>query len=89
MTLGNVNEAPTDITLKTLSAPAVAENAAAGTEIGALLAMDPDLNDTFTFTLTDNAGGRFKIDATGTSCWSRTARSSISRPRSPTRSRFR
>ena len=24
--------------------------------------MDPDLNDTFTFTLTDNAGGRFKIE---------------------------
>lgn len=62
MTLGNVDEAPTDITLKTLSGPVVAENAAAGTEIGALLAMDPDLNDTFTFTLTDNAGGRFKIE---------------------------
>ncbi|KAB0268231.1 hypothetical protein [Microvirga brassicacearum] len=66
ITLTDVNEAPTDIILKTLSAPAVAENAATGTEIGALLAADPDLNDTFTFTLKDDAGGRFKLDATGT-----------------------
>jgi serralysin len=62
MTLDNINEAPTDIALKTLSAPAVAENAATGTEIGLLSALDPDLNDSFTFTLTDDAGGRFKID---------------------------
>jgi serralysin len=65
MIVDNVNEAPTGVGLKTLSAPFIAENAAAGTEIGLLTALDPDANDTFTFKLTDDAGGRFKLDATG------------------------
>ena len=63
--LTNVNEAPIDVGVLTLSAPAIAENAANGTEIGPLAAIDPDANDTFTFTLTDSAGGRFKLDASG------------------------
>ncbi|WP_114943759.1 cadherin domain-containing protein [Microvirga calopogonii] len=57
----NVNEAPTDLALGGIVAPAVAENAKAGTEVGALMALDPDANETFTFSLTDNAGGRFQI----------------------------
>jgi serralysin len=61
----NVNEAPSDIKLSTLSAPSVAEGTATGTEIGALSALDPDMGDTFTFTLKDDAQGRFKLDATG------------------------
>ncbi|MBA1157231.1 cadherin domain-containing protein [Microvirga mediterraneensis] len=57
----NVNEAPTDLTLGGIVAPTVAENAAAGAEVGPLMALDPDANETFTFSLTDNAGGRFTI----------------------------
>lgn len=52
------NEAPTDITL---SGASIAEHSANGTEIGALSAIDPDLNDTFTYTLTNDAEGRFAI----------------------------
>lgn len=61
----NVNEAPTDLVVAGITAPKVVENAATGAEIGALLALDQDANDTFTFTLKDDAGGRFKLDATG------------------------
>ncbi|MBZ6076896.1 cadherin domain-containing protein [Microvirga puerhi] len=61
----NVNEAPTDIGILGITAPKVAENAAAGTEIGPLAALDPDANDTFTFKLKDDAGGRFQLDSTG------------------------
>ncbi|WP_114944668.1 cadherin domain-containing protein [Microvirga calopogonii] len=57
--VGNVNEAPTDITL---SKSAVAENSVAGTVVGDLRAFDPDLGDSFTFSLSDNAGGAFKIE---------------------------
>ncbi|WP_262028815.1 cadherin domain-containing protein [Microvirga sp. Mcv34] len=57
----NINEAPTDLTLGGIVAPTVAENAAAGTEVASLMALDPDANETFSFSLTDNAGGRFKI----------------------------
>lgn len=61
----NVNEAPNDLALLGIRAPTVFENAATGTEIGALAALDPDAGDTFTFTLKDDAGGRFKLDSTG------------------------
>ncbi|WP_319799690.1 hypothetical protein [Microvirga rosea] len=61
----NVNEAPTDVSIAAPRTPTVFENAANGTEIGPLDADDPDLNDTFTFKLTDDAGGRFKLDSTG------------------------
>ena len=52
------NDAPTDIAL---AADITAENAANGTVIGALTRLDADipLGDTATYTLTDNAGGRF------------------------------
>jgi Ca2+-binding RTX toxin-like protein len=39
----------------------VAENAA-NALVGTLSALDPDAGDTFTFTLVDDAGGRFAID---------------------------
>jgi hypothetical protein len=39
----------------------VFENAADGTEVGVLSATDPD-NDALTFTLVDDAGGRFVLD---------------------------
>ncbi|MDQ8023972.1 MAG: cadherin domain-containing protein, partial [Moraxellaceae bacterium] len=46
------------------SANAVAENAANGTTVGVTaLATDPDGSDTVSYSLTDNAGGRFSIDA--------------------------
>ena len=55
----NANEAPTDFTL---SASAVTENASVGTIIGTLLnAVDPDAGDTHTYSLTNDAGGRFQI----------------------------
>ena len=43
---------------------AVQEDAADGTVIGSLSAIDPDSGDTFTYTLLDNAGGRFAINST-------------------------
>ena len=52
------NTAPTEIYLTNNS---VVEHAQAGTEIGSLWAFDPDENETFTYTMTDNAGGRFAI----------------------------
>lgn len=52
------NTAPTDITLSNAS---VAEHAANGAEIGSLSAIDPDLKDTFTYVLTNDAEGRFAI----------------------------
>ncbi len=42
----------------------IAENAATGTFIGTLLASDQDAGNTYTYTLTNNAGGRFAIDST-------------------------
>ena len=52
----NVNEAPTDITL---SATAVAENAANASVVGFLATSDPDAGNTFTYALLNDAGGRF------------------------------
>ena len=54
----NANETPTDIALSNAS---VAENTANGTVVGALSDTDPDAGETATFTLTDDAGGRFAI----------------------------
>lgn len=56
-----VNRPPTGIAL---SANSVAENAPNGTLVGGLTAIDPDTGETFTFTLTDDATGRFKIEGT-------------------------
>ncbi|MXN67497.1 tandem-95 repeat protein [Stappia sp. GBMRC 2046] len=55
----DLNERPTDITLSNVS---VEENSADGTVIGTLGAIDPDAGETFTYTLLDDAGGRFQID---------------------------
>jgi Ca2+-binding RTX toxin-like protein len=57
-----VNDTPWDIAL---SGNQVAENSKAGTEVGKLTGSDHD-GDALTFTLLDNAGSRFVIDATGT-----------------------
>ncbi|MBS1168246.1 MAG: hypothetical protein H6R00_4271, partial [Proteobacteria bacterium] len=59
--LSDVNEAPTDLTL---SGGTVAENAAIGTVVGTLAGADPDAGATLSYGLTDDAGGRFAIDAT-------------------------
>jgi Ca2+-binding RTX toxin-like protein len=52
------NQEPADIAL---SVDTVAENSAAGTVVGALSATDPDAGETLTFSLIDDAGGRFAI----------------------------
>ena len=54
----NANETPTDISLSSAS---IAENTANGTVVGALSGTDPDASETATFSLTDNAGGRFAV----------------------------
>ncbi len=63
ITVTDLNENPTNLSLDTNS---VNENAANGTAIGTLTGTDPDAGDSLTYGLTDNAGGRFAIDsATG------------------------
>ncbi|MBW8842874.1 MAG: cadherin domain-containing protein, partial [Sphingomonadales bacterium] len=57
--VADVNEAPTGLAL---SNAAIAENLPAGTIVGTLSAGDPD-HDTLTYSLTDDAGGRFAVDA--------------------------
>lgn len=52
------NTAPTEVILSDSS---VIEHAQTGTVIGSLWTFDPDDDDTFTYTLTDDAGGRFDI----------------------------
>ncbi len=54
------NEAPTDLSFVGTS---VTENSTAGTVVGTATATDPDSGETFTYALTDDAGGRFEIDA--------------------------
>jgi RHS repeat-associated protein len=54
----NVNEAPTAISLTNASVP---ENSVTGTIIGQLSTPDPDQGDTQQYTLTDSAGDRFEI----------------------------
>ena len=62
LSLSNVNEAPTGITLSGGSAP---ENSPGGTIIATASGIDPDAGTAFTWSLTDNAGGRFLIYQTG------------------------
>src|SRR5262249_14729158 len=57
----NNNQPPTSLAL---SNSAVNEFSPDGTVVGALSAIDPDPRDTFTFTLLDDAAGRFAIDGT-------------------------
>ncbi|HEU0100104.1 MAG TPA: cadherin domain-containing protein [Allosphingosinicella sp.] len=57
-----INAPPTGATLS----GSAAENAANGTVVGAVSGIDPDSGDTLTYTLIDNAGGRFGLSSTGT-----------------------
>ncbi|MEH2590705.1 beta strand repeat-containing protein [Bradyrhizobium sp. AZCC 1721] len=69
ITVTGTNDAPTDVAL---AGDTVVENAAAGTVVGTLSATDVDNDDTTSFDLVDDAGGRFafangnQIVATGT-----------------------
>lgn len=61
--LEDVNDAPHGITAdRTLS---IAENSGNGTEVGKFSGQDQDATDGLTFTLVNNAGGRFAITAAG------------------------
>src|SRR5262249_48681648 len=66
ITITNVNEAPTAITLTT---DTVAENLPAGTLVGPFHTADPDTKDTATYTLVSGAGdadnASFSIDVQG------------------------
>lgn len=63
ITITGTNDAPTDLTF---NGGSVAENSANGTVVANVdTVVDPDHVTGFTFDLTDNAGGRFTIDATG------------------------
>ena len=59
VTLDGVNDAPSAVTL---DGAAVAEDASAGTVVGTARGSDPD-GDALTYSLADDAGGRFAIDA--------------------------
>lgn len=63
ISVGNRNDAPTDITLTNAF---VRENARVNDEVGALGAVDQDANESFTYELVNDAGGRFRLDTTGT-----------------------
>ncbi|UBF25627.1 tandem-95 repeat protein [Kovacikia minuta CCNUW1] len=53
------NQAPTNISL---SNSTIAENSANGAIVGTLATTDPDASDTHTYTLLNNAGGRFALN---------------------------
>jgi hypothetical protein len=59
LNLTNVNEAPTDISISDNS---VSEAAGNGTVVGTVSATDQDSGESFTYSLTNDAGGRFAID---------------------------
>lgn len=54
------NDAPTDLTLL---GGIVTENAPPGTTVAVASATDPDMGDVLTYSLSDDAGGRFVIEA--------------------------
>ena len=54
----DVNEAPTDVVV---SGSSVLESSANGTVVASLTGVDQDAGEAFSFTLLDNAGGRFAI----------------------------
>ena len=62
----NVNDNPVTVPADTnVAANTVAENAATGTTVGVTaLATDADAGTTISYSLTDDAGGRFAINAT-------------------------
>jgi len=59
-TVGDGNDAPDALVL---SGGIVPENAADGTQVGTLQGHDLDIGDTLSYSLLDNAGGRFTVDA--------------------------
>ncbi|MFQ5959621.1 MAG: cadherin domain-containing protein, partial [Alphaproteobacteria bacterium] len=59
LAVAQTKTAPTAVTL---SNGTVAEHAAAGTAVGRVGASDPDAGERFTYSLTEDAGGRFAID---------------------------
>ena len=59
----DVNEAPTDVFFA--SGGSVSETAPNGTVVGQLDASDPDAGDTHSFSLSNNAGGRFSLTVGG------------------------
>ncbi|MFB6455320.1 cadherin domain-containing protein [Chitinophaga sp. Hz27] len=62
ITITNVNEAPTDITLSNNTIP---EKQAAGATVGTLSATDPDAGDTFVYTIVGGAdAAKFQIAGT-------------------------
>ena len=61
ITVTAVNDAPMDLALSSTS---VVEHAANGTTVGTVTPSDPDAGETFTYRLTNDAGGRFAIDST-------------------------
>ncbi|MBL8659863.1 MAG: cadherin domain-containing protein [Rhodospirillales bacterium] len=58
--LEDINEPPTSVSL---SAQSVEDKAPGGTVVGVASATDPDAGETLTYALTDDADGRFAIDA--------------------------
>lgn len=62
ITVGNANEAPDSLTRN--AGGSVAENSANGTVVAQFAATDPDAGATLSYSLVDNAGGRFAINAT-------------------------
>ena len=62
ITVVSVNDAPSAASMA--SGGSVDENSANGTVVGVVTATDPDLGDTLTYSLVNNAGGRFAINAT-------------------------
>ena len=64
ITVTNVNEAPTNITLSNSS---VAENAGANAVVGTLAGVDPDAGAAFTFSLPANLGSNGLFNISGTS----------------------
>ncbi len=61
-TIQGANDTPHDITGGSLS---VNENASIGTSVGTATGQDVDANESFTYSLTNSAGGRFAIDNSG------------------------
>jgi Ca2+-binding RTX toxin-like protein len=57
---GGDNHAPTNATL---SGSSIAENSTNGTVVGTVTGIDPDAGAVLSYSLTDNAGGRFAINA--------------------------
>ncbi len=51
------------VSVQTGGISSIAENSAAGTVVGVATAVDPDRTGTVTYSLTDNAGGRFAINS--------------------------